>query len=211
MDDFLACSAFAVSNSYETCAQDASEIAIGDERNIINAILASRKRQNFWESDHLHRRTFSTALDILAEPPSGDTVALTISSLDREFRIITNEIAPYVRIIAAYDQHLESQRLKLSSLLSEGGRPNKRLRTTRAARSALEGGQRQSTRRERWFEKDVNLSLVLQTGGEEWSGLGSRTWTECDGNSSIASTPFNGEATEQRSDGCDDDDDDLRD
>lgn len=49
----------------------------------------------------------------------------------------------------------------------------KRGRTTRAARSALEGGQRSLVRRARWWEDcEVDLVGVLGTGGRDWPRWG---------------------------------------
>lgn len=48
----------------------------------------------------------------------------------------------------------------------------KKLRMTRVARSAALGGKRENTRRERWFDKDVNLVRVMETGGRTWTGTG---------------------------------------
>ncbi|KAK3061867.1 hypothetical protein LTS18_005282 [Coniosporium uncinatum] len=125
-------------------------------------------------------RASFAALDLLAEPatpslpsfnPSG---GLTASSIDRPLTILTLDIAPYVRNIVSFDLYLEAQRLRLSNLLSAGGSDRKKARTTRASRSALEGGPRQTTRRERWFHKDLNVNAVLGTAGQDWAGLESR-------------------------------------
>ncbi|KAF2762641.1 hypothetical protein EJ05DRAFT_506343 [Pseudovirgaria hyperparasitica] len=91
--------------------------------------------------------------------------------VDRPLSLVVVDVAPYVRSIAAADLKLEAARLRLSNLLSEGGRATKRARTTRASRSALEGGARETTRRERWFHKDLNLTAVLKTAGESWAGM----------------------------------------
>lgn len=119
---------------------------------------------------NLTRLDFSAALDPIGEPPSAALSTFTglqYSALDGPFRTITTDIAPYVRSIVQYDIALEEQRLRLGTLLdSRGGA--KRARTTRAARSALEGGKRESTRRERWFPREMDLDLVLKTGGKEW-------------------------------------------
>ncbi|KAJ9627790.1 hypothetical protein H2203_003007 [Taxawa tesnikishii (nom. ined.)] len=100
---------------------------------------------------NLTRLDFSAALDPIGEPPrppSPHSPACSILHL-------------------MYDIALEEQRLRLGTLLdSRGGA--KRARTTRAARSALEGGKRESTRRERWFPREMDLDLVLKTGGKEW-------------------------------------------
>jgi hypothetical protein len=122
---------------------------------------------------------FSRALDVLAYPPSSlpalnTSYNLTASSFDRTFQIIAEDLAPYVRSIVANELVLENQRIRLGNLLSEGGsRGSKRQRTTRAARTALEGGSRDTKRRERWFEADPNRTLVMNTAGKSWAGMGS--------------------------------------
>lgn len=79
-------------------------------------------------------------------------------SLDSPRSILACDIAPYVRSTVNYDQRLEQQRDEAFS--SQG----KKGRTTRAARAAAEGGDKASTRRERWFPESLNLQAVLQTG-----------------------------------------------
>ncbi|KAF1832619.1 hypothetical protein BDW02DRAFT_554297 [Decorospora gaudefroyi] len=133
---------------------------------------------------HLHQRRtttsltradFATAFDILAATPDQSLVertsfALTPSSFDRTFNIITLDLAPYVRNIVAHEQVLEAQRIRMSTLLSAGG-TGKRARTTRASRAALEGGVRETKRRERWFDASLDFGAVMQTAGQ-WAGLG---------------------------------------
>ena len=94
-----------------------------------------------------------------------------ISTFDGSLSIITEDLAPYVRSIVAYDLRLEEHRGLLSSLLSQPGQNNKRQRTTRASRAALEGGSKARTRRERWFPKSTNFDAVLQTGGHGWQDI----------------------------------------
>jgi DNA polymerase III delta prime subunit len=119
---------------------------------------------------------FSEAFDILASPPSttlelSKSYQLIASSFDRTFQIITADLAPYVRSIVAYEHVREAERIKMSTLLSEGG-TRKRPRTTRASRVAMEGGRRETKRRERWFDKELSFSSVMATAGS-WAGLGS--------------------------------------
>jgi DNA polymerase III delta prime subunit len=93
------------------------------------------------------------------------------SVFDRTLKLIALDVAPYVRGIVAYDSQLQKQRLQRSTLVSEGGKAaqgSKRMRTTRAALSALEGGSRSTTRGERWFKADINPYLVAKTAGEGW-------------------------------------------
>ncbi|KAH9899061.1 hypothetical protein F4778DRAFT_742015 [Xylariomycetidae sp. FL2044] len=97
---------------------------------------------------------------------------LTPSVFDRTMEMITLDVAPYVRSIVAYDQRLQQERLLRSNLLSEGGKPGKkRMRTTRSAYSALEGGSRARTRKEKYFSADINPYLVLHTGGKDWETI----------------------------------------
>jgi DNA polymerase III delta prime subunit len=145
------------------------------DQTLLGAILTQQSSSEIKSA--LDRSNFSNAFDILAEDPSStlvgsQTYALIASSFDREFSIIVTDLAPFVRIIAAHDIHLEEERLSMSSLLSAGGRSTKKLRMTKASRSAAVGGKRESTRRERWFDKNLNLIKVMETGGRDWAGLG---------------------------------------
>ncbi len=123
------------------------------------------------------RIEFAFAFDPIAAPspsPVPLTAFLEPSVFDRTLKLIVLDVAPYVRGIVAYDAHLQKQRLKLSSLVSEGGRASrgsKRMRTTRAALSAMEGGPRSTTRGERWFKADLNPYLVAKTAGKYWKAF----------------------------------------
>ncbi|KAF2438368.1 P-loop containing nucleoside triphosphate hydrolase protein [Karstenula rhodostoma CBS 690.94] len=148
------------------------------EQAFTSAILDHKLRQTC--GIQLSRPDFSRAFDILACPPDtlpalNTSYNLTASSFDRTFRIVVEDLAPYVRSIVASELVLESQRIRLGNLLSEGGRSgNKRQRTTRAARTALEGGSRDTKRRERWFGAELNRALAMGTAGEGWAGMGFR-------------------------------------
>ena len=122
-------------------------------------------------AQHLERRDFAifnhistSSESALSSTTSGGSPH---SAFDGPLSIITTDLAPYVRSIAHYDLALEAQRERLNSLMADGG-ATKKARTTRAARSALEGNQRSNTRRERWFTKALDLPAVLATGGESW-------------------------------------------
>lgn len=124
----------------------------------------------------LTRRDLSLAFDPISYS-SSPTTSSTSSSLDpsifdRTTTIITLDVAPYVRGIVAYDQKLAKERLGRSNLLSEGGSlkgGRKRMRTTRAAISALEGGVREKVRKERYFgDVGLNGRFVARTGCEAW-------------------------------------------
>ncbi|KAK3334238.1 hypothetical protein B0T19DRAFT_491393 [Cercophora scortea] len=124
----------------------------------------------------ISRVDFAFAFDpiAIADPTQVQPVYyLDPSIFDRTLKPIVLDVAPYVRSIVAYESYLQKQRLKLSNLVSEGGKApqgSKRMRTTRAALSALEGGSRSTTRAERWFKADMNPYLVMKTAGEGWSG-----------------------------------------
>ncbi|KAK3905471.1 ATPase family AAA domain-containing protein 5 [Staphylotrichum tortipilum] len=123
------------------------------------------------------RIEFAFAFDPIAAAspsPVSLTAFLEPSVFDRTLKLIVLDVAPYVRGIVAYEAHLQKQRLKLSSLVSEGGRASrgsKRMRTTRAALSAMEGGSRSTTRSERWFKADLNPYLVAKTAGKYFTAF----------------------------------------
>lgn len=120
------------------------------------------------------RSDYSIAFDPIAASDkhlSQSSGYLDPSVFDRTMKMITLDIAPYVRSIVAYDQHLQEERRRRSNLLSEGGKARKKMRTTRSALSALEGGSRASTRREKYFSAEVNTELVMRTGGKGWDKL----------------------------------------
>lgn len=143
---------------------------------------ASRRLQDSFTSTlpsapAIGRMDFAFAFDPMAAP---DTSPVQLASylepsvFDRTLKLITLDVAPYVRSIVAYESQLQKQRIKMSSLVSEGGKGgqgSKRMRTTRAALSALEGGSRSSTRGERWFSADINPYLVAKTAGAGWNGF----------------------------------------
>ncbi|KAK0637433.1 hypothetical protein B0T17DRAFT_109779 [Bombardia bombarda] len=139
----------------------------------------------------ISRIDFAFAFDPIAVADTGPLQAVSYldpSVFDRALKLITLDVAPFVRSIVAYDLHLQKQRLRLSNLVSEGGGgvkaaqpssssssssslgPAKRMRTTRAALSALEGGSRSTVRSERWFKANINPHLVMRTAGTGWWG-----------------------------------------
>ncbi|KAJ5356910.1 hypothetical protein N7517_011519 [Penicillium concentricum] len=82
---------------------------------------------------------------------------------------ITEDLAPYIRAIMAFDGRLQQYRERLFELTAqEHGHGEKRSRTTRASRAALEGGDKASTRKERWFALDTPYYKVQGTAGPEW-------------------------------------------
>ncbi|PHH69852.1 hypothetical protein CDD80_6454 [Ophiocordyceps camponoti-rufipedis] len=119
------------------------------EQNAISILDASFRTNR----RHLTRQDLSLAFDPIAASPKVQAAShLEPSVFDRTLRLIVLDVAPWIRSIMAYEARLMRDRAKLSSLLSQGG-SLKRRRTTRAAYSALEGGERRTTRRERYFGK----------------------------------------------------------
>lgn len=116
----------------------------------------------------VNRLDFAIAFDPIAvseeAAAAGPSSHLDPSVWDRTMKIITLDVAPFVRGIVDFDNHLQQHRMKLSNLMSQGGAgPKKRMRTTRAAYSAMEGGQRSTTRAEKWFKADINPYFVKAT------------------------------------------------
>jgi hypothetical protein len=145
-----------------------SELARPSELDVIRIITTEVTKPEI----PFTRKDLILAFDPVAEPeklwPLNPTV-MELCSFDRTTALVTEDLAPYIRSIVAYDARLQQDRAKLTNLLSEGGRPGKRMRTTRAAMSALEGGARNTTRRDRWFTGKVNPYVVMKTGMQSWT------------------------------------------
>jgi hypothetical protein len=145
-----------------------------------NIVCAVEAKNTSITPPHLSRNDFSIAFDSLAYDPddssSGTGVFVVPSSFDREFRVITTDLGPYIRTIAREHQRREEERMSMSNLLSAGGKR----RQTRVANAALDGGRR-SERTARYFEllrkMHFNVSDALATGGESWSATSSGTAT----------------------------------
>ncbi|KAG9238004.1 hypothetical protein BJ875DRAFT_394160 [Amylocarpus encephaloides] len=143
------------------------ELSSPNESRLIELVAAQKSSSE----TTLCRRDFSLAFDPISgaeKPYLWTTTSLEASSFDRTLSMIVLDLAPYVRSIVAYDARLQQDRARLSNLLSEGGRRSKKMRTTRTAMSALEGGTRKSTRKDRYFGSSLNLNLVFHTGIALW-------------------------------------------
>ncbi|KAI0805316.1 hypothetical protein GGR55DRAFT_288724 [Xylaria sp. FL0064] len=153
----------------EITSQNASSSSRFGEKRITGDIEHHLKTSSRSEAP-ITRKDYSIAFDpIAASEKALANNYLEPSVFDREMTPLCLDVAPYVRSIVAYDQRLSNERRMRSNLLSESGRPEKkRMRTTRAALSALEGGSRATTRREKYFEADINPYLVMRTGGKGW-------------------------------------------
>ena len=117
---------------------------------------------------HLSRLDIARAFDAIAVSPKAQpTSYLDPSVFDRTMKLIVLDVAPWIRGIVAYEHQLMQERRKLSNLLSEGGK-TKRMRTTRSALSALEGGERRMTRKERYFGNCLSTGVVMRTGAESF-------------------------------------------
>lgn len=120
------------------------------------------------DSRKLTRYDVAVAFDPIAVSPKAiSSMTLDPSVFDRTMAIIVMEVAPWVRGIVHYDDHLMQDRQRLNDLLGDSGR-RKRMRTTRSAYSALEGGERRTTRKERYFGDCLSTEAVMHTAGEDW-------------------------------------------
>jgi sorting nexin-8 len=139
-----------------------------DHTNLIEAMLATRTTQQ------LSVRELADAFEPIMEdrrtfPPTAGRAA---ASLDGASKEIATDLAPYIRSIVAFDRRLEVQRDEMSG----GGFQSTQQRKTRAARAALEGGDKSKTRRDRWFPSGLDFDAVLKTcprGWYEGEGTGS--------------------------------------
>lgn len=121
-----------------------------------------------WDSRKLTRYDVAVAFDPIAVSPKAiSSMTLDPSVFDRTMAIIVMEVAPWVRGIVHHDDRLMQDRQRLNELLGDSGR-RKRMRTTRSAYSALEGGERRTTRKERYFGDCLSTEAVMHTAGEDW-------------------------------------------
>ena len=159
----LALRAFAITTSHET------EGSPFNVQKIINTIPQGLRQSQQLPTNTLPK-LLSTFLPIANDPLVASAVSKGLSSsiFDGPVSVILQDVAPYIRGIVSYDLRLEEQRCQLSALLTRPGVGNKKTRTTRASRAALEGGNKANTRRERWFPKQTNFDSVLDTGGKGW-------------------------------------------
>ncbi|KAI9793089.1 MAG: hypothetical protein M1816_000987 [Peltula sp. TS41687] len=128
-------------------------------------LVTSKAQPQASSRDQLTRHDLSSAFDPISEASSATPTApgaLQCSEFDRTSSVIVEDLAPYVRAIVLHDVQLEDQRRQIQEQSS------KRLRMTRASRSALEGGSRSSMRRDKWFEGNLDPTVVLKTGSHEW-------------------------------------------
>ena len=160
---------------------------------------------NIQAQKQLTKSTLLAALDPIAHPKkliSTNQKGPFISSLDGPLSIIFEDLAPYVRSIISCDIRLKEQRDRLEQLLSKEGSHGKRLRTTRASRAALEGGNKASTRREKWFPDNPPFIPVLESGGDGWQEISQRVLQEskadsehCSSRRSSSASVYNDEIT----------------
>ncbi|OQD90998.1 hypothetical protein PENANT_c001G10339 [Penicillium antarcticum] len=94
--------------------------------------------------------------------------ARSAPSFENGLAAVTEDLAPYIRGIMVFDGRLHQYRQQLYELTAQQHRGEKRSRTTRASRAALEGGDKSSTRKERWFATDAPYYQIQATAGPEW-------------------------------------------
>ncbi|OJD25427.1 hypothetical protein ACJ73_03204 [Blastomyces percursus] len=138
-----------------------------DENTIIQQALekfTSHKPTYLKQSDI--RDTFEPVMD--NPDPFNPPPGRQSFSFDSGTAPISEDLAPYIRAIVAFDLRLEQHRLALSVPISLESKSNKRVRTTRASRAALEGGDKASVRKDKWFTGKLNAESVLATGCPEW-------------------------------------------
>ena len=124
-------------------------------------------RTYFAASEHngLSRDDLLSALEPMTveKPTFPPALGRLAPSLEGPTSTIATDIAPYIRSIVAFDQRLEQQREAMT-----GDLQGKKVRKTRAARAALEGGSKANTRRERWFPAMTDFEKVMNTAGKGW-------------------------------------------
>jgi hypothetical protein len=158
-----------------TFAAMADLLVSGDQPNLDDEVATARRvLQHTAQSKATltSRVDFATAFQPILQPDSvfPQLQSRVSPSLETVSPAITEDIAPYARAIVAFELRLEQYRRELSNV-DHQSRSGKKLRTTRASRAALEGGNKASIRKERWFPRETNLNLILATGGPDWQEI----------------------------------------
>jgi sorting nexin-8 len=157
--------------------------ALVEEADIVRAYF-SKSEPNELTRDDLASIFEPMTVEKPTFPPAPGRLA---PSLEGPTSIIATDVAPYIRSIVTFDQRLEQQREILT-----GDLQGKRVRKTRAARAALEGGSKANIRREKWFSEKTDFDKVMQTAGTGWP-----IWTQDDVASTNASqTPMDASSPE---------------
>ena len=179
----------------EECLEPSS--SLDGTQTIVDQIIRSSPSRTRATMPHSEiRKAFEPLLEPTEYPPP--TAGRRPLSFEHGISVIAEDVAPYVRAIIAFDQRLEQRRLELSGLVSQGA---KRVRTTRASRAALEGGNKATTRREQWFSARFNTKQVLATGGKNWQDL--VVLDQGQSSSERDATPASASARVKQSDACD--------
>ncbi|EEQ31113.1 hypothetical protein McanMca71_005713 [Microsporum canis] len=147
-----------------------AEVHIGEQDDILEHVLERAVPQR---PKQLYKKVFQDAFQAIIEPPdySAPVSGLRPLSFEHGTSVIAEDVAPYIRHIVSFEKHLEQYRLQLSGVLPQEGPPSKRPRTTRASRAAVEGLDKASIRRGRWFSGRVIPEQVMATGGTGWETI----------------------------------------
>ncbi|KAF8465321.1 hypothetical protein BDZ91DRAFT_234782 [Kalaharituber pfeilii] len=155
-----------------------AELTMLTPQRIVQAISARFRTER--ETASIPAQYIQSAFTHLAAPPATTTAlsstsssgasisgtAITTTSIHGPLPKLVLDIAPYTRAIVRYDQKREEARIKTSNLLSAGGNGGREARrSTRAARLAMEGGDRGAGRgrKERYFLRG-NARWMVSTG-----------------------------------------------
>ena len=129
------------------------------EEDVVQAYFKNKGPEDLTKDDLLSALEPMT----IEKPTFPPALGRLAPSLEGPMSPIATDIAPYVRSIVAFDQRLELQREAMA-----GDLQGKKVRKTRAARAALEGGSKANTRRERWFPETTDYEKVMKTAGKGW-------------------------------------------
>ncbi|EGD97477.1 hypothetical protein TESG_04885 [Trichophyton tonsurans CBS 112818] len=147
-----------------------AEICIGEQDDVIEHALERAAPRG---PKQLHKTAFRDAFQAIIDPPDYSTLVSNIRPLSFEHgtSVIAEDVAPYIRHIILFEMYLEQYRLRLGGLSPQNGPPGKRARTTRASRAAVEGVDKASIRRDRWFPGRIIPEQIIATGGKGWESI----------------------------------------
>ena len=122
----------------------------------------SSDKHNLVSTPNANGQVLRTSLTPLSIPSKANLRPSGFSEIDHSsVDALAEDVAPYVRAILRYDMQLAEQRRQLELAVFSSAGEDGPVRRTRASRAALEGGDKASTRREKWFDVHLDSKMIL--------------------------------------------------
>ena len=164
--------ALAVTLASAAILGSAQQSKVVDSGGIVPSHKVSSEKHNLISIPNANGQVLRTSLTPLSIPSKASLRPSGYSEIDHSsVDTLAEDVAPYIRAILRYDMQLAEQRRQLELALFPGAGEDGPVRRTRASRAALEGGDKSSTRREKWFDVDLDSKMILDTDHSDPLGV----------------------------------------